>query len=353
MKILHQVHTLNKQDGGPSRSIPGLCNAQIDLGHDVTLFTQATNIERNINFNVVCASEFSTRAELKTWIKQFDVIHIHAMWLSSNHQIAKIARELKIPYFFQPRGLLQKWAMKQGRLKKKVAWLLYQANDLNKSSGVISTADIETEDVKYFLPKIDVFQISNGYEDQGHPKTICEGEEKQALFISRVHHKKGIQDLLPAWCKLAPSNWKLKIAGPDEDGFIEQFRQNFDFNENRIEYIGQVDGKEKANLYRNSDLMILPTYSENFGLVVPEALSVGTAVLTTTGTPWTMLDEIDCGWCIEPGSEAINEALPKVLSTSKGRLFEMGQKGVNFARKNYAWDNVAKSCISVYSEALK
>ncbi len=353
MKILHCVATLNLEDGGPTRSVTGLCNAQTLINHNVVLICLRTNLQvENFPFKIIELKNF-TNNDISSLVSTFEIIHIHGIWPKLNHQIAKIAQVRNIPYFISPRGMLQHWAMEHKWLKKKIAWFLYQKKDLVLANKIIVTAESERKEASYYLPHSRMEVLPNGIENLGAPKSQQKNTAKfKALFLSRIHSKKGINDLIPAWCKLAPENWALIIAGPDEEKSWKSLETKHDTNIHNIQYVGQIDGVEKANLYKSADVFILPTYSENFGLVVAEALSLGVPVVTTSGTPWSKLPELNCGWYIKPGQEALEFFLPELFSKSKVELFEMGQNGVDFIKYNFDWKSIANKSIDIYRAPL-
>jgi len=356
MYITHQINTLNKKDGGPSRSVFNLCIEQSKKGHHVIILCCESDYDtETYPFKIIqLGSDFEVDT-VKSVLLVSDIIHIHGIWLPSNHKTARFANKHSKPYVVHTRGLMQRWAMSNKWLKKKIAWLIYQRKDLINSAYIIATAEIEKNDILYYLPSAKIEIMPNCIEYQGNVKRqsfLSNISSKRAVFISRIHKKKGIHDLIKVWSKINPENWQLIIAGPDNDSIWTNLELIIPSTSKSINYIGYVDGQEKADLYRSADLFILPTYSENFGLVVPEALSVGTPVVTTTGTPWSNLPEIGCGWYIEPGMESLEKYLPGILSLTKEDYFNMGQKGALYVQETFSWERIAKQSIEIYEKAI-
>ena len=140
------------------------------------------------------------------------------------------------------------------------------------------------------------------------------------------------------------------IAGP-LDGEYPRTVQNLarQLNTPRIEFVGQVLGEEKRELLSTASLFVLPTYSENFGIAVAEALAHGTPVITTTETPWTEVKEKDCGWCITPDESKLKETLNQALHAPMQQLQEMGLNGRNWMEQDYAWPHIAEMMRETYS----
>jgi glycosyltransferase involved in cell wall biosynthesis len=95
-------------------------------------------------------------------------------------------------------------------------------------------------------------------------------------------------------------------------------------------------------------LFILPTYSENFGMVIAEALAAGLPVLTTLAAPWERITEWGCGWRVGTGEEALTDALRQALDTAPERLAEMGGRGQRMSREELSWEKAAKQMLNVY-----
>lgn len=111
---------------------------------------------------------------------------------------------------------------------------------------------------------------------------------------------------------------------------------------------GPLWGEAKTAAYAGADLFVLPTYSENFGIVIAEALAAGLPVITTTAAPWHELPTESCGWWIEPGSAPLQEALRLALATPRDELAAMGGRGRALMVRRYTWPAVAGAVAAVY-----
>lgn len=174
-----------------------------------------------------------------------------------------------------------------------------------------------------------------------------------ALFLSRVHPKKGVVELVKAWALAAPAGWRLRIAGPDEGRHwaeVARLVSQLGLG-SAVDYVGPVAGAHKAALYREADLFVLPTFSENFGLVVAEALAYGLPVITTRGAPWADLETYGCGWWIETGMEPLVPALRAAMALSNAERRAMGERGRVYVRR-YDWDVIAAETLALYRWVL-
>jgi glycosyltransferase involved in cell wall biosynthesis len=171
-----------------------------------------------------------------------------------------------------------------------------------------------------------------------------------ALFLSRLHKKKGLELLIEAWSRVKPDGWKLVVCGsgsPEYTARLKRLARNSPVSDS-ISFSGSVVGGAKERQLAASDLFILPTMSENFGLVVAEALAHGVPVVTTHGAPWQELEEYRCGWWTAIGVAPLCEAIREATSMPGEELATMGRRGRILIGERYSWKVVAPQMIDVY-----
>lgn len=180
--------------------------------------------------------------------------------------------------------------------------------------------------------------------------------KKEILFLSRVHVKKGINFLIEAVARLKPEmrGYTVRIAGEGDENYIAELKL---LAQKRgvadiVSFEGGVYGQRKWDLFRQADLFVLPTHSENFGIVVAEALAAGTPVLTTKGAPWSDLESAHCGWWTEIGTDATVDALKAFLSLTEAELEQMGRNGRQLVLDKYAEAQVAKEMVDMYQKMV-
>ena len=180
---------------------------------------------------------------------------------------------------------------------------------------------------------------------------------KTILFLSRIHEKKGLNFLIEATAILKKklSGYKIVIAGEGDSSYIEKLKQMVSQTDVQeiISFAGGVYGEEKWNLFREADVFVLPTFSENFGIAVAEALASGTPVITTIGTPWTDLVESDCGWYTEIGTLPTVNALKEFLELDEKALERMGRNGRRLVEDKYSTQFMADEMMELYRGLLK
>lgn len=365
MKVLIFISSLDLNSGGPSRSVPMMAKGLAEIGVDVTLMTIRSE---NMNLHAVEGSnvkihilerDYSAK-EMETFVEQekFDIIQNQSMWELCYHQLAKIARKHGIPYISTPRGMLEPWSLSQNRWKKKLALTLYQMKDLQHSACIYTTANMEAQHVKELGVKAPCVVIPNGIETDGYPcRTSMDIVKKQVLFLSRIHVKKGIEILIDGWNRIYKdfSDWKLVIVGNGETDYIDALRERIiDAGLNECISIEEpVFGNDKIALYQSSALFVLPSYSENFGMVIAEAMSCGVPVITTKNCPWEVLNETQTGWCIDLSVEELERTLREALGMDAKVLYEKGQKGGELVREQFDYRCVAQNTANVYQDIIR
>jgi glycosyltransferase involved in cell wall biosynthesis len=286
--------------------------------------------------------------------QSINLIHDHGIWLPNNRCVAHLARKWNIPRVVSPHGMLEPWAWQYKAWKKRAAWTLFQHHDLCTAQALHATSKEEAERLRQVFPNVPVAIIPLGVNEP--PPEFNQAKQllpsstvRQVFFLSRLHPKKGLSNLLNAWYRIHTDGWQLTIAGPDENGHRAELENQIKkLNLKNVVLIGEVNGLEKWNLFRQADIFVLPTYSENFGLVVAESLAAGTPVITTKGTPWSDLVTYGCGWWINIGVEALTDTLNMMMATSSEELADMGRKGQMLIRHKYSWLRVATQMISLY-----
>lgn len=360
IKVLHFITGLDEMSGGPTRSVSLLATGQAKIGLDVTIMTIRTaNITldalRNTAVRVVVLEPTYSIREVETFICQnnINLVQLQSIWAPQYHSVAKLCRRLSIPYIITPRGMLEPWSLQQKWFKKKLALMLYQKADLSKAACIHTTAVMEARNVRNIGIKAPIAVIPNGINTETYPlRSISQKPLQQVLFLSRIHPKKGLDLLIDVWARLPERlhNWKLLIVGNGEEAYIQSLKDKVSALKlnNSVEIHPPIFGKAKIDMYHNSSLFVLPSYSENFGMVIAEAMCCGVPVITTDTTPWPWLDETGTGWSINLTPDNLLHALTHAMDLPAETLFDMGQKGSLEVNKRFNYLQVARQTEELY-----
>ena len=255
-------------------------------------------------------------------------------------------------------GMLEPWALSQKRLKKRLGWEIYQRHDIARSAAVHATARSEAQNLRALGVKVPIALIPHGIDIPiclpKRPSARQDADGKTALFLSRIHPKKGLLELVEAWARLRAHEWRVVIAGPDQDGYRSVVEDAVHARglQDVFAFAGPVYGEQKAKLLAQADLFVLPTYSENFGIVIVEALAHGVPVITTTGAPWAELPEAGCGWWVPTGVSSLAEALSEAFALSGSALADMGIRGRALVEARYTWPAIVRMHVELYTWIL-
>jgi glycosyltransferase involved in cell wall biosynthesis len=358
MKVVHFIASIDKTGGGTTEYMRLLGTA---LAKNTELIVVSGGSENPVAiegikiefFNTKITAWFSMCKAFKSFLKeeQPDLVHINGIWSPQNWGFQKTAQELGIKIVLSPHGMLEPWILAHNPWKKKLALFLYQRTAILRANYLLATAQMEQDNIVKLGFSNLISIIPNGIDLSEVKKEKSIYGTKKMVFLSRIHPKKGIELLLEAWRKSDTTEWILEIAGNGETDYIKTLTQSAQDLEN-VRFVGPQYGESKWDFLRSADVMVLPTYSENFGIVVAEALAVGVPVITTKGTPWKDLKTYQCGWWIELSVSNLKRSLEEVMQTPQYQIKTMGTNGQILVKDKYDIKAVAKNMRSLYQKIL-
>lgn len=372
MKILHYIPSIDRASGGVGAYMQLLTK---ELGKLVELHVVTHKSENELDLQN-CTLHYignsllpwsSTKKEFISLLDSLrpDVFHSNCCWLPLSALTSIWAKSKGYKVVYTPHGMLEPWIMQRHYWTRKFPAIhLFQKEGVAVADLVHSTADSECKNLIKLAWNKKIYTIPNCVDLEGIDKKLSSinqlgtsvGNAKTILFLSRVHVKKGINFLIEAVAALRESldGWKVKIAGEGEEGYVEELKllaKELGVD-NKVEFLGGVYGDEKWKLYHEASLFVLPTHSENFGIVVAEALACKVPVITTKGTPWKELQDLNCGWWAEVGTQPTVDALLSFLHKTEDELRIMGENGRKLVEEKYSCKTVALQFTKMYSELL-
>ena len=367
MRIAQIVPSLEEKHGGPSKSVQRLAAALSRLGHEVDLLATRPGNEtavtedgrlRVLQFRrdrpeFLCAS-----TDLQDHLRQhtYDCLHHHALWLRTLHYACQAGRATGARLVISPRGMLSDWSWRHRRWKKWLAARLVHPGAFAQAQGWHATSAAEADDIRRRGFAQPVCVAPNGVEvpsaeelTRAHEAwtQLCPAvaERPVAVFYSRFHRKKRLLELIDLWIDTAPKEWLLLVVGIPQEYTVESLTAYVQRHSSR-EQIAVFDGSDRPPPYGVASLFLLPSHSENFGMVIAEAMAWGVPVLVTDSTPWAELSEQNAGWCVP--WENYGSALRQAIAESSDRLEQRGARARDWVLARYSWEQAARPLAEFY-----
>lgn len=353
--------------GGPIVSVHGLCKGLVRAGHEVHVFT--TNVdgpgESPVPLNVPVTMEGvnvwyfrvpalrrlyrspDLAAALRARLSQFDVVHLHSVFLWPTWAAARAARSAGVPYVISPRGMLVRDLIRRKSRWVKTAWIaLVEKRNLQRAAAIHVTSAAEAAELAQFrwrLPRI--VEIPNGVD--APPEAQTPARRHDVVYIGRINWKKGLDRLIRAVARLPAAT--LAIAGNDEEGYTQELRRIAEAERvaTRVEFLPPAYDADKWRLLRSARCFALPSYSENFGNAALEAMAAGCPVVVTPEVGAAEVVTASGGGLVTSGDpEALAAAIGALLA-DPAMLAEMAERGRG-VRTTHSWDAIAHRTLELY-----
>lgn len=367
MRLIHIVPALSEEASGPTYVVTRLCESLAAKRHSLELaaldwapLSNAPSFLKTFPLGMG-SGRLGRSPSMYRWLAkrcaagEVDVLHNHGMWQMNAVYPAWAARRGKVELVHSPHGTFSEWAMRHGSKLKKIFWTLLQHPALRRATCFHATAESEYHDIRRLGFRQPVAIIPSGIDLPELPSKTP-SERRTLLFLGRIHAVKGLDMLLSAWHAVQEDfpNWHLVIAGSDDgyhgtSGYLEEIMTQVQrLGLKRVEFPGALFGEEKMRAYRDADLFVLPSYSENFGVTVAEALSMGTPAIVSKGAPWSGLDEKSAGWWVDIGVDSLIVCLKGALSRPPSDLAAMGERGRRWMQDDFSWDGIGTRMAGTY-----
>ncbi len=372
LRVVTTIADLGSDSGGPSRSCRSLTEALARAGATAQLFagdhhrpasalllpdptlvtTRLVPIGRRFGL-----PDYRFAPAFATLPPGPAIHHDNGIWSPANVAAMHAAARHGLASVITIHGMLEPWALAHKPWRKRAAWALYQHRLLAAAAGIHATAEPERASIRARLPAADIAIIANGVDCPPAPdpaRRVGAGE-RRVLMLSRLHPVKNLPGLVAAWAIIAADpgcdGWMLEIRGPDPDGYrpvVAAAIARAGLGD-RIRLGDAVAEADKGAAFAAADLLVLPSFSENFGVVVAEALAHGVPVVASHGTPWADLPVRGCGWHVAPDPAALADALRAAMALPPEARAAMGQRGYHFALAAFGWQRIAAQMLDFYT----
>jgi glycosyltransferase involved in cell wall biosynthesis len=388
MRIVHVISSLDPKAGGPPAVAAQLSSAMATAGHEVTLvshphreapdrmpswFAWAPGSEK---VRMLILPQFHAGGYLgigpsteilKSAIEAADAVHLHGVWEPLLWCAARQARASGVPYVVRPAGMLDPWSLRQKWLKKSLALALGFRRML-EGSAFIHTLNRDERDLVGLLgltTRCEVVPNGVFLESIGstpapgkfrarHPALA--GGDPFVLFLSRLHHKKGLDHLADAFQMLAGRlpNVKLVVAGPREDNSIDDFddrirRYNL---ADRVLKVGPLYAEQKFEAISDATVFCLPSRQEGFSVAVIEALALGLPAVISEPCHFPEVEECGAGRVVRLEPKLVGEALLQIVSSPETRA-RMSVAATKLVQSGYTWPRIAGRCVELYEQCRR
>jgi glycosyltransferase involved in cell wall biosynthesis len=276
-----------------------------------------------------------------------DVVHLTAVYSFPVMPAMLAAILAGKPVVWSPRGSQQRWSGST-RVRLKDVWDSVCGAILPRSTVLHVTSEDEAAESAARYPKLRTAIIPNGVHVPEHLARRPGDGTLRLVSLGRLHPKKGIENLLDAASMLGDLRWSLAIAGkgdPEYAASLERKIAGLGLTD-RVTMLGEVIGPDKQAALENADLAVFPSYTENFGLVIAEAMAHGLPVIASKATPWSEVEQRGCGLWVDNDPASVKEA---ILRISRMPMREMGLRGRDWMIADFSWDRAAAATAAVYA----
>lgn len=386
MKVLHVIPSLSPALGGPTqvalKTVKAIRNQGIEAEIVTTNNNQGGTLDVPVNQRVeyqdvpvwflpafpLPLKEYIFSSALTKWLWQnignYDILDNHYLFSYAPTCAGAIARWRKTPYTVRTQGQLTAWALEQSSVKKQLYTALIERENLNQAAAIHCTTPQEAADLLNFgihtptvtLPLgVEQPRKISGAKSMLHQQYDISEDKLVILFLSRLHYKKRPDLLINALSKVTAhnSNFHLIMAGTGEANYVDYLQQLADKCNlsDRISFPGFIIGRQKEILLQGSDIFALPSYSENFGIAVAEAMAAGLPVIITPGVQIAVEVAAAKAGIIIEGEAELSKAIAQLLN-SESRRSHLSQNAIALAQFRYAWDRIAKQLVTSYKEII-
>lgn len=384
MRIVHVINTIDPSAGGPSAVVTRLASAQVRLGQDVSIVTGSDPARREqveqslpsvdgfdrVNLVKIEPPRDGVKGLFDTGFENaldglapIDAIHMHGVWDPPLLRASKWCRRKGVPYYIRPAGMLDDWSLEHQSLKKNVALAIGFRAMLRDAAGIHALNRHELETIRKRGFNRSLHQIPNGVfleeiERETEPGAFAAkveglGGKPFALFLSRLHYKKGLDILAEAWVRASErvGGAHLVIAGPREDDSIDGFNARIEEAglSGTVHVVGPIYGADKTAAFRDARCFVLPSRQEGFSVAITESLALGTPAVVTRDCHFPEVGEERTGVETSLDAGEVADGLVAMLGDADAAR-EAGARASALVRERFTWPAIARATLTMYGE---
>lgn len=378
MRVAFLTGSVSRTAGGFFESIRGLARVlQVQEGLELTVFGLRDDFARRDLggwrptqvrvFPVRGPRAFGWAPGLSQALKEYgpDLVHLHGLWMYTSIVALGWGQGTARPIVIAPRGMLDPWAIRQSRWKKRAAALLFENSNLRRARCLHALCDREREAIRGFGCTNPVCTIPNGVEMAGPsgdppPWTdVVPAGHRVLLYLGRLHPKKNLVNLVRAWAAIAcagatgEDRWDLVIIGWDQGGYERQIRGVIEREGiSAVHILGPRFGREKDAALSHAAAFVLPSLGEGLPMTVLEAWAHLLPVLMTAEC--NLPEGFAAGAALRIGSdvEGIAQGIRHLVGLGEGERREMGRRGLELVQRQFTWESVGRQMHEVYQWLL-
>lgn len=377
MKILHVIPSVSPIDGGPSYALRRMSASLVKMGLEVDVATTNANgkdtlevplfksrVEEGVRY-FYFPRQFPKRwtfsPPLAHWLdehaRDYDLLHIHALFSYPTLPACHSARRAKVPYVLRPLGTLGAWSLTHKAWRKSLYYHFFERRNLLHASAIQATSLLEAQSLERLGFKACTFVIPLAVESIPSPSRSKPNSPARLLFLSRLHPTKALPVLFQSLALLRQQGIcpTLTVVGNGEGSYqsvLQKYVKTLGL-ESQVEFTGFLEGEEKARAFASADIFVLPSYQESFGLAAAEAMAAGLPVVVSdqVGISPDIL-QYGAGLVVPCKADSLKEGLKKLIDAPGLRL-EMGRQGQQLVRDRFHPEVVGAKLLSLYTKIIQ
>jgi glycosyltransferase involved in cell wall biosynthesis len=363
VRVLHVLPTRTIEYGGPVAVAEEIVAELATRGIRADLYPPSARSIAPWTWNPLTKRRL--RAEISQRISETDLVHIHGLWNMTGTLAAREAMKARIPYVITAHGMLDRWARRRSRLKKAAYGWLFERNNLSKAAAIHFFNTEEKSEADEYGSGHRSFVIPNGVRVEAYADLASRRDSDRrnadgagevcVLFLGRLHPKKGLDLLLPAFAQALKSLPKLQlvIAGPGEREYERHLLAlaNRLAISGKVRFLGLVQGSRKLDALAAADFFVLPSYQEGDSIAVKEALASGLPAVITAACHFPEVASCNAGRIVRADIAELAETMCS-LAKQPENLVAMSRNAATLIRTHYTWPRIVDRLLRVYQDVV-